>query len=234
MRCVVGKYWIIIEIFSLFFYTVLLSPVYAQNDIVLNEFLPHPQGSNKEWIEIYNPEHIDITGYWIDDDTSFMEDTGTSPKKNLATLISADSKYPYIELTSFLNNSGDFVVLYSDEGVIIDQYQYNSDPGIDISVGRSLDGLGIWTQMAITTKGQPNILPTPTPLYTPTITPEATPTILPSPTSSIPVTVTPTISAIPSIVASITPTPYPSQYISSQWLRKIFRNLWQKFPRFPL
>jgi outer membrane biosynthesis protein TonB len=105
-----------------------------------------------------------------------------------------------------LNNSGDFVVLFSPEGVIVDQYQYNQDPGVDISIGRSPDKTGDFKLLQSLTKGDANSDPIPTPTPTPTPQPTATPTPGPTSTPAPAPTSTPT----PTPKPTATPTPKPT------------------------
>src|SRR5260370_31432913 len=63
----------------------------------INEFSPHPSSGNHEWVEFYNPDHLDLSNYWIDDDIEFSSDNGSSPKKKLTVILGASTDYPYIE-----------------------------------------------------------------------------------------------------------------------------------------
>lgn len=137
---------VILLAFLLFAKPVLASPF-------INEFMAHPSSGNTEWVEFYNPDSLDLTSYFIDDDTSFASDSGSSSKKSLATTTTGI--YPSIDLSSMLNNSGDFVVLFDSSGNIIDQYQYTSDPGTDTTIGRSPDG-GSWIILSSASKGSAN------------------------------------------------------------------------------
>lgn len=172
---------------SIFLFLFLLFPqkVFAEDKLVINEFLVHPSSGNDEWIEIYNPTNIDLTSYWVDDDTSFTEDVGNSNKKQLTTIV--NSLYSVFTLSSSIfNNSADHVVLFDADGNIIDQYEYTDDPGVDLSVGRSPDGANGFQILASSTKGSVNseVLPTPTltPTEAPTPTRTPTPTKTPTPT----------------------------------------------------
>lgn len=153
------------------------------DSLLINEFMAHPTTGNDEWVEFYNPSSIDLTTYWLDDDTSFTDDTGSSTKKPLSTINTTNSTYPYLEFGSFLNNSGDYVVLFSSDGTIVDQYQYTSDPGTDASTGRSPDG-EIWTILSSASKGNTNGSPPPTPSPTPAATTAPASSSTPTPTPS--------------------------------------------------
>lgn len=127
--------------------------------VVINEFLPDPTSPATEWVEFYNPSLLDLSSYYIDDDLSFEDDTGSSSKKSLATVNIDDQVYPYIDLsTAIFNNSGDFVVLFDNQGAVVDQYQYTSSVGKDKSIGRSPDGGG-WVLCLTSSKGLSNNTP---------------------------------------------------------------------------
>ncbi len=163
------------------FFFFCLSPqnVFA-NGIVINEILVHPSVGGDEWVEVYNPNNTDLTTYFIDDDTNFADDIGSS-KKQLTT-ISNGTYSVFILSSSMFNNSGDFVVLFDPNGDIVDQYQYTDDPGADVAIGRTPDASGELKTLESATQGSTNsgILPTAT--ATPTKTP--TPTRTPTPTHS--------------------------------------------------
>jgi hypothetical protein len=168
--------------------------VYADNKVLINEFVAHPSSGNKEWVEFYNPDSISLANYWVDDDNDFVIDSGNSSKKSLSTLVKDNPTHPYIELSSVLNNEGDSVVLFDNLGNILDQYVYTSDPGEDISIGRTPDGTGQTQLLAEGTKGNSNSGPAPTP--TPTPSPTDVPTKEPTPTKPL----TPVPTKIPTIL----------------------------------
>lgn len=179
----------------------LFPPVaFAENGVVINELLSHPSSGNPEWVEFYNPDKIDISNYYIDDDESFTNDAGSRGKKQLVGLIASTSAYPYIELSSFLDDdkNGDYVVLFDQNGNYVDKYKYDKDPGLNVIIGRSPDGTGEFQVLAVSSQGGRNSSPQPTSTLTPTQTP-----IPPSPTR----TPTPTKSPTPTEAPSPTPTP---------------------------
>lgn len=118
----------------------------------INEFLPSPTAGQNEWVEFYNPGNFNLASYWLDDDTDFTSDVGSSAKKSLVTINNADPTYPYLEFSDFLNNGGDSVVLFAPDGSIVDQTSYGSI-GASISVGRSPNGSGPFQNCAVSTKG---------------------------------------------------------------------------------
>jgi len=173
---------------------------------VINEFVPD---SSQEWIEFYNASASAdyIKAYYVDDDTDFLSDSGSSSKKLLTNLNTTNPTFPTIDTSSFLNNSGDWVVLFDQNGVLVDQYQFISDPGKDISIGRYPDLTGIFSILAYSTKADANSAPlTPVPTPTPSLTPTPTPVPTPTPTLSS----SPTPTRIPTPTPTKTPTPVPT------------------------
>jgi len=184
MRFLVG----FLNLSILFFF--VSSSSYAQ--VVINEFSP---STDTEWIEFYNASSSAeyIKNYYLDDDTSFTQDAGNSSRRPLTNLSIANDTYPTFEISSFLNNSGDYVVLFDANGVIIDQYQYEKNPGTSVTIGRFPDQIGNFATLDSSTQGFANSNPVPTPIPTPTVTPTATPKVSPTNWS----TPKPTVTSLP-------------------------------------
>ena len=183
--------------------------VVVKAQVVINEFVPD---SSQEWIEFYNASSSAdyIKAYYVDDDTDFLSDSGSSSKKLLSSLNITNPTFPTIDTSSFLNNSGDWVVLFDQNGVLVDKYQFTSDPGRDISAGRYPDLTGTFSILAYSTKADANSAP-PTPIPTPAPTPIPTPSPTPDPTA-VPTptkTPTPTPTKSPTPVPTLTPSPTP-------------------------
>jgi hypothetical protein len=157
--------------------------------VKINEFVVEP---NPEWIEFYNASASAeyLKTWWIDDDKDFSDDAGSSSKKLLSSLNTDDASFPYFEVSSFLNNGGDWVALFDADGSLIDSYEYQESPGDSLSIGRSPDESGEWYCLEEITKGRgnsnpvPSPQPTPSPSPSPTPAPSPSPSYLPSPQSS--------------------------------------------------
>jgi hypothetical protein len=178
------------------------------SDLVINEFVAVPNAGNPEWVELYNASDSAeyLKSYYLDDDTSFDSDTGSSAKKILTNLNISNPHYPFLVFTSaMLNNDGDSVVLFDPVGTIVDQFTYYDNPGSDVSIGRYPDQTGSFVLLSGATQGDRNAEPVPTatatPAPTPTAVPTSTPTLTPTPTA----TATPTRTPTPT--ATATPTP---------------------------
>lgn len=160
----------------LFILLFIFFPKQIHAQVVINEFVVD---GSPEWVEFYNASSSAefLKSYWLDDDTDFTTDTGSSTKKVLTDLVTTNTTYPFIEMNSFLNNSAnsagewDHVVLFDSSGAIVDQYQYTSNPGDGISIGRSPDRTGGFSILQTATKGSTNSIPQ-TPSPTPSPTPE--------------------------------------------------------------
>ena len=148
--------------------------IFAQ--MMINEFSP---ASSIEWIEFYNTSN-DVSylkNYFIDDDIDFTNDSGSSKIKSLSNLSTENINFPVIDnIKSFLNNGGDYVVLFDAEGKIVDQYQYFDDVGSESTWGRYPDGGGEW-MVCTPTKQASNqcVFPSPSPTLMPLLTPTAIP-----------------------------------------------------------
>lgn len=189
---------IILLVLALFTLLTGVRSVFASS-VVLNELMPHPSPAG-DWVEIYNPTNsdIDLSDWTLVDSTSTM--------KTLSGSISVGGFLAF-DVTNRLNNGGDNIYLKDSNGNIIDNYSYDSDPGINKSIGRSPDG-DSWTILVSSSKGSSNgeTLPTPTPTPSPTPTPQSTSVPTPTPTP------TPTSSPSPAKLKTTTPskTPVPS------------------------
>lgn len=195
----------------------LLFPTAVLAQVKINEFVAHPSTGIQEWVEFYNPSgNADfIKNYFVDDDTDFVSDSGNSPKRSLINLNTSSLIFPFINLAAAtFNNAGDSVVLFDDLGNILDQFQFVSDPGVDVSWGRSPDQTGDFAIFAAgtTTKGAANVAASPTPAPTPTPTAEPTPTPEPTPIPTPTPTLTPTPTPTPEVSPSPSPSPSPSGF----------------------
>lgn len=118
LRILVGNF-----IFFLFLLKICIGSTHAQ--IIITELMPNPELGN-EWIEITNigENELDITGWYLSDLLS-------SPSKLYAfeTLLLAAGQSLVVDLpTNKLNNSGDGVELYDQNGTLIDSTSYENSP----------------------------------------------------------------------------------------------------------
>jgi len=126
----------------------------AIGEVLLNEFLPAPQTLfTTEWVELYNTtgDQLDISGMWIDD----LLNAGGAPKQIPADTILEPGGYYVMEMSSYLNNTGDDVRLLGTDGTtVFDTYTYGST-SYDLSFCRQPDG-GTWASGCTATKGTSN------------------------------------------------------------------------------
>ncbi len=116
----------------------------AEGMVVLNEFLPHPDGiaygfdfgndssdmPQGEWIELYNnsDESIDLDGWYIwdasgsEDNKVYINEENTAPATT--TIAGNDWLVVYMNKAVF-NNTGDSVRLYNADNVLIDSHDYD-------------------------------------------------------------------------------------------------------------
>lgn len=179
--------------------------------------MPHPSPGS-DWVEIYNPgpDNIDLSNWLLVDSTSTI--------KTLSGNLTANG-FVTFDVTKRLNNSGDSIYLKDPAGNTIDNYSYNSDPGINKSFGKSPDG-GIWTILASSSKGtsngeQPTPIPSHTPTSSPAPTPKPTPTPTPIPTPKPSPAATPIPTHTPIPTPTTSPSTNPSEGQSFAWARRI-------------
>ncbi|MGH7203976.1 MAG: lamin tail domain-containing protein [Candidatus Levyibacteriota bacterium] len=165
-----------------------VKPSFADQAIAINEVLVHPSSGHNEWVELYVPDGTSVINDWIDDDSDFVNDAGSSSKKQITAVVAgSDAQHVVFELPSAMfNNDGDIVALFSADGQLIDQYQYTKDPGADISMGRTPDASGGFSTLANATRGSANSIakPTPTPTPGPTTKPTKEPKTTSAPTTT--------------------------------------------------
>ena len=180
----------------------------APSGVVLNEFLPRPHDNSGvkpdgEWVELYNlsdTDTIDLAGYYLKDKLDpasgpshkiYIENCRTNtggtiigPNGFLVVYAKGEKGEEGDSCNSHgfeLNNAGDTVRLFNDEGEMIDYYSYDgsvycsltptpgnpnendlsgSCPGVvpkNKSFARVPDGTGPWYD-PIPTPGGPNVL----------------------------------------------------------------------------
>lgn len=201
----------IIIFFSVIFFFIFPQKINAQ--VLINEFSP----KNPEWVEIINKNstEINLSGYYFDDDADFNSDSGNSGRILLQGLLSSNTLC-YLDINSYLNDSGDIPTLFAPNGDISDTYTYASSSA-NLSYSRVPDG-GDWQVGTVFSKTQNSCssLPTPTPSPTPspTTTPTQTATATSTPTVSPTVKPTPTKSATPKSSPSPSTTDEPMNLIS--------------------
>lgn len=123
-------------------------------EVLLNEFLASPQTLyTTEWVELYNmtADRLDLSGMWLDD----LLNAGGAPKQIPANTILEPGSYYVMEMSSYLNNTGDDVRLLGTDGLTVyDANTYGSAP-YDLSTCRLPDG-GSWSSNCTPTKGAAN------------------------------------------------------------------------------
>ena len=130
----------------------------ASNKIIITEFLPNPEDSDRdnEFIEIYNDSdvEVDLSGWILEDKIGRIKKFVISD----GTEISA-GKYKafYSDETKItLNNSGDGVVLRNDKNNIIDESPISDS--VQEEQSYALDKNGGWVLTLRPTPGRDNII----------------------------------------------------------------------------
>jgi len=153
--------------------TVVCAPP-ASGNIVINEFLPNPVGSDSarkpggEWVELYNmgSGSVNVAGWWLYDNnnshklsiTTSNTDTGgtiVAPGGFLVVYRNGDDDF------ALNNEHGDSVRLFdgsiSSGATLIDSYTYTSNAPAGKSFARIPDGSTNWVD-PIPTPGEENSL----------------------------------------------------------------------------
>ncbi len=131
------------------------------NTVVMNEIYSRGTSTNPDWIEIYNPNsvQVDLTGYKIYDNAG---QGGSKPKKLFptGTIIPANGFYVIVtddaDPSGFgLSSSGETVWLENPSGAVIDNIAF---PAMDVTqtYGRYPDGSANWQLLNTITRGSSN------------------------------------------------------------------------------
>lgn len=123
-------------------------------NLKINEFIPNPGIIfSTEWVEIFNTGSVavDLTGWSLSDDANHV--------KSLSSLgiINPGEFKVYENSEGWLNNTGgDSVILRDQNGSVVDSYSYSGTMNDDVSVGRTIDGDGVFKMCTTPTKGASN------------------------------------------------------------------------------
>lgn len=168
---------------------LLIAPRIAFAQVVINEVLPNPSGSDNgaEWVELFNTTSQVVS---LKDCILHLHSTDDIQKINFGDEAFID-KYEVISWdSSWLNNSGDQARLVCPEFNDFLAYGNASGASVEapdegVSIGRNPNGTGSIYILASVTMGEPNSSPpTPTPMPTSTPTPTPKPTATTKPTST--------------------------------------------------
>ncbi|OGE04773.1 hypothetical protein A3B51_03230 [Candidatus Curtissbacteria bacterium RIFCSPLOWO2_01_FULL_41_18] len=209
---------IVAYLFVLVFFLFFHPQVFAEDKVTLNEVLVKPETSQKEWVELYNSgtDSVDLSPYWIDDDESLIvdgsvqtgsADPGSDPKQLSGQIL--PGQFLIFEFSSYFNDDGDSVAFFNNQGIKIDSYAYDDNPGVNVTFGRKPDGTGSWLVNCNPTPNQTNDCPAPA------ATPSPSPTPSTSSTSSTK-SPSPTPKPSPSTLKLSSPTPQNSPEVLAQ------------------
>lgn len=134
----------------------------ALGDIVMNEFVPNPVGTDTalmpggEWIEIYNNSLVnrDLDGwYFVDEDGHILtisisnsDNNGDTSDSGETTIVSEGYLVVYDNSSFSINNDSDTIYFYDKLGVLMDSYSYNGSDANSLTLtpgtGNADDSLG--------------------------------------------------------------------------------------------
>lgn len=194
---------------------VVMSSNYVYANVLINEISVAPS-DKYDWVELYSPDIIDISGWKIGDDAGifYTIESGQTLEPN---------KYYVISKYQRLNNDYDTVYLYNSSDVLIDSIPYGREgevcvPSAEGSIARIPDGGNFYDCVKISTKDASNDSSELDPCPTPTSTPTNTPTPTTKPTNML--TFTPTLTLEP----TNTPTKKPTSTLTPDVLAKESKN----------
>jgi uncharacterized protein YdeI (BOF family)/plastocyanin len=131
------------------------------SDVIINEFLPNPEGSDNqgEFIEIFNEgsETVDLFGWQLDD-----EEGGSSPYTipDGTSIVAGEYLVFYREATGIsINNSGDAVRLLYPNGNVADEVRYEGSAREGEAYAQ--DSAGSWKWTNTPTPGKANVIDEP-------------------------------------------------------------------------
>jgi hypothetical protein len=132
-------------------------PIQAWSQLIINEFLPNPEGSDDgEWIELYNngPEILNLEGLKIKDQSARIFTLDIDDGLNLNLLTNNYLLLPKsITGISLNNTNGDGVIIMDPDENIIQSVEYSGTALEGRSYARSDNGF-VWTKTP--TPGQVN------------------------------------------------------------------------------
>lgn len=172
----------------------LYYPRLISAQVVINEF---SSSTSDDWIELFSPEDIDISG-WV------LKDTANSDLKkfdNPTSIGPASNTFLVIDVGNRLNNTGDTIKLLKSDNTQADSITYGGSgnvclPSTTGSIARFPNGGNVVDRLWTATRGVTNdsgaIDPCPTPTPTQTNTPTSTLTLTQTQTPTATVTTKPT------------------------------------------
>ncbi|MCF8262275.1 MAG: CotH kinase family protein [Melioribacteraceae bacterium] len=150
----------------------ITAPEIIEEGLKINEFLASnnsgiidENGLNEDWIELYNnsSEAIPLFGIYLTDDPAnntkwqFTANDTLAPGSFL-TLWADDDEEEGLYHTNFrLDKDGEFIAIYSGDGItVLDSISFGSQSD-DISFGRTPDGSNTWNFLT-PSPGEPNLI----------------------------------------------------------------------------
>jgi hypothetical protein len=163
--------------------------------VIINELYPKPSDEQSEWIELYNTGNESVSlNLWK------LENTEGEKKSfiiNASAIIQPKGflLFPKSQTGITMRNDGDTIRLLDQNNTTIDSQNFQGILGYNTSIGRTIDGAGVWTTCTTATQETKNSCPEPTATPSPIISETPTTTVTPIPT------------AVPDVILEDSPTP---------------------------
>lgn len=212
-----GLQFITIIFFTIIFPFCTLFRSIVHADIVINEIYPKPSDEQSEWIELYNTGSESVSlNLWK------LENTEGEKKSfiiNASAIIHPKGflLFPKSQTGISMRNDGDTIRLIDQNNTTIDSKNFQGILGYNTSVGRTVDGAGVWTTCSLATQEAKNTCPEPSPTPSPLVTETPSTTVTPIPTATPVVSIENSPSPIIEVVVVThipTPTPTSSEIIT--------------------
>ena len=155
-------------IITVIFWVLSTRDVSAQ--VIINEVYPNPNTGEDEWVELYNTtnQSIDLIDWKLWD---LESSPGVAIQFDQSTILEA-AGFLIVDLHNTLNNTGDTLLLKNPQDELIDTLGYTASTK-GKSWARDPSNHAVLFE-TVPTKGEANVVPTPTPTSTPATTPNST------------------------------------------------------------
>jgi len=133
--------------------------VHYSNDIVINELMPNPAGSDDfEWIELFNPSStaVDLAGWTLRDASGKKYFINNDDFIDTVLLEHDFFVVPRAISGLTLNNNSETLELLNPDLILVDYTSYDTSAGDNITW--VLDNTGAWQWTVENTKGAKNII----------------------------------------------------------------------------
>ena len=117
--------------------------------VSLNEFIPNPE-TGGEWVEVYNPNKADLSGWKLTDSSTNSESLKDATTNSEGFLV--------VYLSGWLNNTGDTLNLLKDDGSVVESFSFGATTK---GIAFAKEASGAWQETTTPTLGSANVITKP-------------------------------------------------------------------------